>query len=299
MKTNYGFIIRMVILCLFSFCHPQLSMSQSDTVFLRLQGILYGNIQWQQALDTLTWNDIPGATFNPYPLVPDQTRFYRAKVTSGSCDPFYSQVQVIQRTVFQCGDTLTDTRDGKHYPTVQIGPQCWMARNLDAGTMINNGTQLPANNGLIEKFCYNNNNMYCDTFGGLYDWNELMNYSTLERAQGICPNGWHVPSDGEWIALEMTLGMDSVTAHYANVWRGTDQGLQLTSGGSSGYNALCSGRAVPGGYFDVIHMYEYVYTSSISGSCAWRRCIRSGLGTVGRWNTFPQNYGLSVRCLKD
>lgn len=299
MKTKYCCAVRVVFLCVFCFYHPQLSMSQSDTVYLRLQGIQYGSIQWQQALDTMTWNDIPGATFNHYPLVPDQTRFYRAKVTSGSCDPFFSQLQIIQVSVFQCGDTLTDTRDGKRYPTVLIGSQCWMARNLNVGVKITNGAQLPANNGITEKNCYNNDTNNCNTYGGLYDWNELMNYSAVESSQGICPNGWHVPSDHEIIILEMELGMDSVTAHLNNVWRGTNQGTQLKSGGSSGYNALLSGRSIPGGYFDVINQYEYIYTSTIYGSCAYRRCLSSGATNVGRYNTFPQNYALSVRCLKN
>ena len=93
--------------------------------------------------------------------------------------------------------------------------------------------------------------------------------------------------------------MNSATANLVNTWRGTDQGTKLKAGGSSGYNALLSGSAIPGGYFSVINQYEYMYTSTAYGSNAWRRCVRIGDATVGRWNTFPQSYGLSARCVKN
>ncbi|MBE0641338.1 MAG: hypothetical protein IH599_04835, partial [Bacteroidales bacterium] len=80
---------------------------------------------------------------------------------------------------FACGQNFLDHRDGQVYPTVTIGTQCWMAANLNIGIMVNsisNGTSHSdqSNNGIIEKYCYNNDPAYCDTFGGLYDWNEMM-----------------------------------------------------------------------------------------------------------------------------
>ncbi len=107
---------------------------------------------------------------------------------------------------WSCGDTLNDTRDGQNYNTVQIGDQCWMAENLNVGTMIDGSDdQTQQTPEVIEKYCYDNNTANCDTYGGLYQWNEMMHYTTQEGAQGICPAGWHVPTDGEWCTLTQVV----------------------------------------------------------------------------------------------
>ncbi len=93
---------------------------------------------------------------------------------------------------------------------------------------------------MIEKYCYNNDTNICATDGGLYQWNEMMQYSTSGGVQGICPTGWHLPTDSEWKTLEMALGMTQVQADLTG-WRGTDQGTQLKSGGTSGFQALLAG----------------------------------------------------------
>jgi hypothetical protein len=94
--------------------------------------------------------------------------------------------------------------------------------------------------------------------------------------------------------------MSHNTAASANTWRGTDQGTQLKSGGSSGYNALLSGRSASNGNtYDVIDQYEFMYSSTQFLTNAWRRCLRAGDPTIGRWNTFPKSYALSVRCVKN
>ncbi|MBU2652226.1 MAG: hypothetical protein KKA81_14955 [Bacteroidetes bacterium] len=95
--------------------------------------------------------------------------------------------------------------EGKTYRTVQIGGQCWMQDNLDAGSMIPH-TTLMQNNGTIDKYCYNDNSANCDVYGGLYQWDEMMNYSTTPGTQGICPAGWHIPTIAEWTELITFLG---------------------------------------------------------------------------------------------
>jgi len=270
-----------------------------DSVYLSLNGLLHGSIQWQESEDTVTWIDIPGATYNLYPIMPDANTYYRAKVVSGSCNPLYSDISKVIIKEFQCGDTFMDIRDGQKYPTVKIGNQCWFAKNLNAGEYIKNGSKTPSDNSIIEKYCYNNDTNNCKTYGGLYDWNEMMQYTTDESTRGVCPAGWHIPSDSEWMTLETALGMDPAFVILENAWRGDDEGKQLKAGGSSGFNALLSGNAIPGGFFNAINLYEYVYTSTQAGEFAWRRCVRTGDNTIGRWNTFPKNYALSVRCVKN
>jgi uncharacterized protein (TIGR02145 family) len=201
-------------------------------------------------------------------------------------------------TAFVCGSDYTDSRDGQTYPTVLLGSQCWFAKNMNYGTQIN-GAVTQSNNGTVEKYCYGDNVLNCDTDGGLYMWDELMNYSTIESSQGICPEGWHIPSDYEWQLLERTIGMDSTTAALANQWRGSDEGTKLKAGGTSGFNIILAGRSTTGGNYSVQNSYEYQYTSTESGTYAWRRCLSSTASNIGRYATFPKSYGLSVRCLKN
>ena len=72
---------------------------------------------------------------------------------------------------------------GKIYHAVQIGDQCWLKENLNVGTKINSSTagQQQTANGTIEKYCYNNDENNCDIYGGLYEWNEAMQYVTAEE----------------------------------------------------------------------------------------------------------------------
>ena len=199
---------------------------------------------------------------------------------------------------FTCGNDLTDQRDGQVYKTIQLGSQCWMAENLNIGSQVN-GEIIPSDNGIIEKYCYQNSATSCEQYGGLYPWNELMGYSSAEGTQGICPDGWHIPSDQEVQDLEIFLGMSATDAARSNVWRGSNQGLQLGAGGSSGFEVLYGGRRVTGGMFTAAEQYAYFWTSTASGDAAWRRCLRPNDGTIGRYDSFPKDYGMSVRCLKD
>ncbi len=122
--------------------------------------------------------------------------------------------------------------EGRYYHTVQIFSQCWMKENLEAGTMIP-GSQSQTNNGIIEKYCYANNQNNCTHDGGLYLWEEMMQYNlTTEGAQGICPSGWHIPTDNEWKILEGVADSQYSIGHLiwnANNYRGYDAGKNLKS----------------------------------------------------------------------
>jgi len=107
---------------------------------------------------------------------------------------------VLASPVFTCGNTLTDIRDNKVYPTIQIGTQCWMQKNLNYGTSLQ-GTTGQTDNCVNEKYCYSNDPANCTLYGGLYQWDEVMAYSNTPGAQGLCPPGWHIPTQAEWITL--------------------------------------------------------------------------------------------------
>lgn len=148
-------------------------------------------------------------------------------------------------TGFVCGVNTVIDVNGRHYKTTQIGEQCWMAENLNVGTRVdfffgaqdNTPTNVSDNN-IIEKYCDSNDDNSCVIAGGLYNWEEAMNYNLEEGSQGICPVGWHIPSDEEYKTLEITLGMSPEDANLAGWNRGTKEVTkQLKNEGTSGFNA--------------------------------------------------------------
>ncbi|MCX6233617.1 MAG: hypothetical protein NT175_02690 [Bacteroidetes bacterium] len=216
---------------------------------------------------------------------------------------------------FECGGQLTDVRDDKTYGTVQIGDQCWMAENLNVGTMIN-GSNNQANNGTIEKYCHNNNPANCATYGGLYQWDEAMQYDTTQGAQGICPNGWHIPTDDEWKVIEGTVdsqyGVGDPIWNNAG-WRGFDAGGNLKETGythwyspntgatnESGFTGLPGGIRINGGIFGNLGYFGYFWSSSqpITYGAWFRGLSGDYFANVYRYGS-SEGYGFSVRCLKD
>ena len=140
--------------------------------------------------------------------------------------------------------------------------------------------------------------------GLLYQWKAVMNNSTTERAQGICPSGWHIPSDCEWMYLENTLGM-STTNQQATGWRNSgdvdyDLSSAVTSGtNNSGFTGLLAGRRFTNGTF--LHRTSRGRWWSSSATGATTASIRY-LPTGGRGVYRGSNNkadGFSVRCLKD
>lgn len=196
----------------------------------------------------------------------------------------------IDSIIFYDNSKVTDY-DGNQYHTITIGTQVWMAENLRV-THDSEGTS-------ITSYTYNNNESNADLYGRLYTWDVAMNGSTDEGAQGICPCGWHIPTDEEFKTLEMYYGMTSDEADIENDWRGEGVGTKFKSSDSTGYRALLSGRRSSSGTYSLLNSYEYVWTSNEYGSYAWRRCIRKSSEDVGRWNTFPKTYAFSVRCIKN
>ena len=195
--------------------------------------------------------------------------------------------------VVGAGEPLKDI-DGNAYTTVQIGIQEWMVENLRV-------THTPAEDTIVS-YCYDDDTAYARTFGRLYTWDVAMDGSVEESAQGICPDGWHIPSDEEWKDLEMFLGMTQSEADMENTWRGKGVGTKLGPGGDSGYEALYAGRRSPDGYYTFLNDYEYIWTSTENPedtNYAWRRCLSRFADDVGRWNTFPKTWAFSVRCIKN
>ncbi|MBU0763886.1 MAG: hypothetical protein KJ607_03520, partial [Bacteroidetes bacterium] len=144
--------------------------------------------------DTMTLTNVP-TSYNH--------RYYRCFVTN-ACGTEISGSAVI---IAGCGAPYTDPRDYKVYNTTEgfmFSGKCWLAENLNIGTMISSSSagQLQTDNGTIEKFCYGNDPVECDVYGGLYEWGEMMLYAPSDNGSpgvttGICPPGWRVPTKNE------------------------------------------------------------------------------------------------------
>ncbi|MCD4682135.1 MAG: hypothetical protein K8R86_02525, partial [Bacteroidales bacterium] len=208
----------------------------------------------------------------------------------------------------KCMQDFVDFRDGTIYKTVQIGTQCWMAENLNIGTMIY-GTSNQTNNATIEKYCYNDDLTHCNTYGGRYQWDEMMQYTSWPR-NGICPTGWHIPSDAEWCTLENYVDAGTVLCS-ATGWRGTDAGGNLKETGtthwatpntgatnSSGFTSLPGGYRYTNGSFSYLSSDAHFWSSSENGSDAWCRHLYYSNAQVDR-NSYDQAYGFGVRCVQD
>lgn len=194
-------------------------------------------------------------------------------------------------------NTYSITKNTSPLAWATIGNQTWSSKNLNVGTMIA-GVTNQTNNGIIEKYCYNNDESNCTTYGAFYQWNEAMNWSATEKAQGICPSGSHIPSDAEWKTLEMSLSGMSQAIADGTGWRGVDEGTKLRIGGGSGLNMPFAGyRFTNGSYYD-IGSTVYSWSSSESASSAWFRIFSSAQAGVSR-NLDSKVFGFSIRCLKD
>jgi len=209
---------------------------------------------------------------------------------------------------------IVDQRDGKKYNWVKIGDQIWFAENLNIGSMID-GSMAMTNNNKIEKYCIDNNYNNCKELGGLYQWNEMMNYDTIENTQGICPQGWHIPTDSEWIVLESYVDLlpDSVDIDWLNIgYRGLMAGKYLKSKSKwvnqdgedkFGFNAYGAGvRVNEADYFGDVNKLGYYWTSSLynnfSENLAFQRILDFSRNDINRQDGAFRS-GRSVRCIKD
>jgi len=227
-----------------------------------------------------------------------------------------------------CGsneDFFIDPRDGNVYKTVQIGDQVWMAENLRSTiysdgspiSLVEDASQWEAQNGSGAYCWYDNNPSNQYTYGALYNFYAAMNgeqSSDLNPSgvQGVCPSGWHLPSDKEWKELEMFLGMTQIEADNLG-WRGTNEGSKLagqidlwtTTGelienpefGTSNFAAIPAGHRNPD--YIISDFADIGFGASWwSATDSYARDIQLLNSKIYR-NNFDRRYGFSVRCVQD
>ncbi|MCF8347079.1 MAG: fibrobacter succinogenes major paralogous domain-containing protein [Bacteroidales bacterium] len=223
--------------------------------------------------------------------------------------------------------TVTDI-DGNTYKTVRIGDQVWMAENLRV-TRYADGTPLR----LVTRsrdwkkmmptekaFCWYSEDSakYGRLYGAFYNWagatrGEGCTRSKEINIQGVCPDGWHVPSDKDWKALEMFLGIGETEAD-AVKYRGSDEGSKLAdfrtlwydgklkqngAFGQSGFAAVPASFRYDKGQFSMPGYEAFWWTSAeFNPNFAWCRGLNYGYSTIFRY-TNEKKYGFSVRCVKN
>lgn len=276
-------------------------------------------IQWN-------WNPVPGATSYKWGTI---NSIASAQITttqpsyteqSLSCGTNYtryvwamgcgtSNPTILSQLTLPCSvcpSSITDTRDGQIYSTGLIGAQCWMKQNLNIGTRVCPqplpyvclGPQNPWN-GIIEKYCYNNDNSNCAEYGGLYIFEEMMNQQP-PGGQGICPEGWHVPMKAQWDTLIAFSGGTFVAGQNLKEAGATHWCTTNTGNNTSGFSALGAGFVSLFSYLDLNHNTSF-WTSNPGNNFIdkawkiWMTCETSGT-LVHEW---PKGDALSVRCIKD
>ena len=183
--------------------------------------------------------------------------------------------------------------------------------------LIENTTEWEALSTLDKAYCWYNNDIdNRDVYGGLYTWAAAMNGSASSNAnpsgiQGVCPDGWHLPSDAEWKQLEIYLGMSEASADSSG-FRGFDEGGKLKMVGttlwwtpnlgatnSTGFTALPGGIRFEPGFFNYRGRYGDYWSSSTEWSLlAYRRSLENSESRIQR-GAQNRDAGISVRCLKD
>lgn len=257
-------------------------------------------------------------------LSPNTSYYVRSYVINGLGVFYGNQIQFStnSQTTF-CPPGLVDY-DGIAYNIVQIGNQCWMKENLRTshysnGDVLVDGTNAGStNNDYSTKyyFDYNDDPANSVFYGKLYTWAAVMNGSSGSNTvpsgvQGVCPTGWHVPSDEEWKILEGTVDSQygyPDTEWFGTSYRGYDAGENLKSTyGWSGINSngvdLYGFATQPSGYrtamgssFQLGYEAYFWTTMDYSSNDAWRRKLASSYNTVDRYHVH-RNEGYSVRCL--
>jgi uncharacterized protein (TIGR02145 family) len=203
------------------------------------------------------------------------------------CSASKTKMIIVQSaSVFTCGNNLTDIRDGKVYPTIQFGSQCWMAANLNFGTMILASSH-QRDNCMNEKYCYQDLSANCNVQGANYQWDEIMRYDDTPGPQGLCPPAWHVPTEAEWNTL------------FANWTNNAFAGAPLKYSGYSGFNALLSGVRHLNVQWDYQNIATFFWSSTPYGAYkAWAHGMNDYDPSVAAYPSSRAN-AFSIRCLRD
>ena len=203
-------------------------------------------------------------------------------------------------TLSEVEGSLTDTRDGHSYKTVTIGSQTWMAQNLNYET--------------ANSYCYSNNASNCTKYGRLYTWAAAMDSvgswsangkgcgygktcSPTYPVRGVCPVGWHLPTQTEWNTLFTAVGGQSTAGKMlksTSGWNSSGNGTDAYS-----FSALPAGGRGGNGHFNYEGNNAYFWSSTDDNSYYAYSMILYYNGDYAGLDDGNEGYGFSVRCVKD
>jgi uncharacterized protein (TIGR02145 family) len=216
----------------------------------------------------------------------NQTITYSYTNTWGCVANATQVISVINPPVFLCDNTMTDIRDNQTYTTVKIGTQCWMAENLNYGNLIVS-TQMQRDNCISEKYCFSDIPANCTSYGGLYQWDELMQYDNAAAAQGFCPPGWHIPTENDWTTL--------FDFYISNGFAGSP--LKYT--GYSGFDVFLSGTRFNNVNWNFSNFAVMFWSSTKEGNDkAWAHGMNTFNPSVSYYPS-SRTHAFNVRCIKD
>jgi uncharacterized protein (TIGR02145 family) len=210
------------------------------------------------------------------------------------------------------GNTFTDSRDGQVYRIVTIGNQVWMAENLkylptviepSTGSETTRYYYVYGYEGINETVAITTANYA--TYGVLYNWPAAMDgaassTSSPSGVQGVCPSGWHLPSDAEWTALTGYLGGEDVAGGKLKEtgithWNSPNTGAT----NENGFSALPGGYRFFNGEFGDLGVYGAWWSTTMNDAInAWCRSMIY-YGVRARRSQDFKEVGLSVRCVKN
>lgn len=278
------------------------SQSNSQISGFAIERSADGGATWSSVANLskteLTWSDnyLPGGKEYKYKLT--------AKAGNNSSNHLISQVTLVYVMNIP-GPTVTDI-EGNSYKSVRIGSQTWMAENLKVkkykdGTAIPNITNTSSWAGLTTgAYCYfSNSSVNGSIYGGLY------NFFAVVDNRGLCPTGWHVPSDSEWMILRDYLGGENIAGGKLKEtgithWQSPNSGAD----NSSGFTAFAgSWRGGDGAFYYYVGHAGWWWTSTtVSTNDSWLYCIACDNSNLSRFSNNPyfhKNAGLSIRCIQD
>ena len=236
--------------------------------------------------------------------------------SSSSGNSSSSELKREQCDVDTDGNCFKDERDGQTYRTVIIGTQTWMAENLNyAYTGVPYKYENDASDSI--SWCYGNDPAYCAKYGRLYTWAAAMDSvgawtenskgcgygktcSSTYPVQGVCPSGWHLPTEEEFRTLFTTVGGDSI----AGAMLKTTSGWNRSGNGATGmdgysFAALPSGYRENDGVYYAKGGYAYFWTSSVMIDNYVHSVILIYNNDNAILNGHPMFSIHSVRCIKD
>jgi uncharacterized protein (TIGR02145 family) len=250
------------------------------------------------ANDTLEVTPVLGAfTADLSGLLPSTTYHVRAFATN-ALGTDYGQSFEFTTPAFACGHSSVEF-DGHAYLTTQIGSQCWFAENLQTTIFADvDATPIPTSASWSTtttpaRTHYNEGGPSDEVTVAQHG--RLYNFYAVADPKGICPSGWHVPSNAEWVTLQSTIEAVPLNIAQALMNRPTDDPSWMGTN-DVGFNGAPSGWREPNGSFVYQNSHAAWWTSTPGGGGAVDRVLIPG----GLFGYSPSaQYGLSVRCIQN